>query len=112
MTNNTINNVPFELLDRVLNAGWGSETVNALDDLRDFLESTPSTAGVDYDYAPEGLVQAIMQSEEVDAVSLAEKSLKAAGVDGWDVAGDILEKLSSAQAIIDGLRGENNQRQR
>ena len=30
-----------------------------------------------------------------------------AGVDGWDVAGDILEKLSAAQAIIDGLRGEN-----
>ena len=29
-----------------------------------------------------------------------------AGVDGWDVAGDILEKLSAAQAIIDGLRGE------
>ena len=29
-----------------------------------------------------------------------------AGVDGWDVAGDILEKLSDAQAIIDGLRGE------
>ena len=26
--------------------------------------------------------------------------------DGWDVAGDILEKLSAAQAIIDGLRGE------
>ena len=31
-----------ELLERVLNAGWGSETVNALDDLRDFLESAPS----------------------------------------------------------------------
>ena len=29
-----------------------------------------------------------------------------AGVDGWDVAGDIFEKLSAAQAIIDGLRGE------
>ena len=29
-----------------------------------------------------------------------------AGVDGWDVAGDILKKLSAAQAIIDGLRGE------
>ena len=43
----TINNVPRELLERVLNAGWGSETVNALDDLRDFLESAPSHAGKD-----------------------------------------------------------------
>lgn len=69
----------------------------------------PSPAGVDEDdeYMPDGIVQGIMQSEEVDAVSLAAKSLKAAGVDGWDVAGDILEKLSAAQAIIDGLRGEN-----
>lgn len=47
MTNNTIPNVPRELLERVLNAGWGSETVNALDDLRDFLASAPSPAGVD-----------------------------------------------------------------
>jgi hypothetical protein len=44
MTNNTIPNVPRELLERVLNAGWGSETVNALDDLRDFLASAPSPA--------------------------------------------------------------------
>lgn len=41
---NTINSVPRELLERVLNAGWGSETVNALDDLRDFLASAPSPA--------------------------------------------------------------------
>ena len=37
-------NVPRELLERVLNAGWGSETVDALDDLRDFLESASSPA--------------------------------------------------------------------
>ena len=30
--------VDRELLERVLNAGWGSETENALDDLRGFLE--------------------------------------------------------------------------
>ena len=46
MANNTIPNVPRKLLERVLNAGWGSETVNALDDLRDFLESAPSPVGV------------------------------------------------------------------
>jgi hypothetical protein len=34
--------VDRKLLERVLNASWGSETVNALDDLRGFLEdATP-----------------------------------------------------------------------
>ena len=48
-------------------------------------------------------------ADEVEAVDELRAILSApspAGVDGWDVAGDILEKLSAAQAIIDGLRGE------
>lgn len=85
---NTIPNVPCVLLERVLNAGWGSETVNALDDLRDFLASAPSPA------------------DHVEDVRAMVAAPSPAGVDGWDVAGDILEKLSAAQAIIGGLRGE------
>ena len=102
----TIPNVPRELLADLLGNDH-DKRIMAERHLLAMLANAPSPAGVDDDYAPEGLVQAIMQSEEVDAVSLAAKSLKAAGVDGWDVAGDILEKLSAAQAIIDGLRGEN-----
>ena len=48
-------------------------------------------------------------ADEVEVVDELRSLLSApspAGVDGWDVAGDILEKLSAAQAIIDGLRGE------
>ena len=112
---NTIPNVPRELLERVLNAGWGSETVNALDDLRDFLASAPSPAN---------------HVEDVRAMVAAPSP---AGVDGLEVVGwyrmdgrkDITPYPSvcatwhkmgvkvgaaysdSAQAIIDGLRGEN-----
>ena len=103
---NTINNVPRELLERVLNAGWGSETVNALDDLRDFLESAPSPA-----------------DHVEDARAMVAKP-SPAGVDGLEVIGYLLTKgnqlsrmpagaadeplcrLSAAQAIIDGLRGK------
>ena len=89
--NNTIPNVPRELLERVLNAGWGSETVNALDDLRDFLESAPSPAGVD------GL-------EVVAYLIGGEPALKQCAVRG--VVNEPLCRLSDAQAIIDGLRAE------
>lgn len=122
---NTIPNVTRELLERVLNAGWGSETVNALDDLRDFLASAPSPAN---------------HVEDVRALLSAPSP---AGVDGlevvgtlryfmdypdsphsapgyithqfnpasWDHAGEAagehkLCRLSDAQAIIDGLRDE------
>ena len=111
---NTIPNVPRELLERVLNAGWGSETVNALDDLRDFLESAPSPAN---------------HVEDVRAM-VADPS--PAGVDGLEVVGwyrmDDRKAITpypsvcatwhkmgvkvgaaysdSAHAIIDGLLGE------
>lgn len=143
MTNNTIPNVPRELLERARAAVASTNTSNWSSDLlRDIhaILSAPSPAGVDDDYVPEGLVQAVMQSEEVDAVALAAKSLKAAGVDGLEVVATLLIddptdqecgdwdieveskvaermsehgggqhelcRLSDAQAIIDGLRGE------
>ena len=93
---NTIPNVPRELLERVLNAGWGSETVNALDDLRDFLESAPSSAGVDglkrYEVFP-------YLDDDVAELDICESD------DGTFV------KYDDAQAIIDGLRGENQRLQ-
>ena len=71
MTNNTINNVPRELLADLL--------------------------GNDHD-------KRIMAERHL--LAMLANAPSPAGVDGWDVAGDILEKLSAAQAIIDGLRGE------
>ena len=57
---------------------------------------------VAYENTPEGLEAECLGSFIPDILSAPSP----AGVDGWDVAGDILEKLSDAQAIIDGLRGE------
>lgn len=78
--NNAIPNVPRELLER----------------LRSYI---PNGDGYNSQYAND-LADAAEAIERLSAPSPA-------GVDGWDVAGDILEKLSAAQPIIDGLRGEN-----
>lgn len=83
MTNNTVNNVPRELLCELRDAA--NEGMNA----------TTRQHQIDH-FA--GLIA------KADALLSAPSP---AGVDGWDVASDILEKLSAAQAIIDGLRGEN-----
>ena len=93
---NTIPNVPRELLERVLNAGWGSETVNALDDLRDFLESAPSPAGVD------GLKVVGYVSQD-DIKWQGDCTLRLKPYSDYTIP---LCRLSDAQAIIDGLRGE------
>ena len=125
--NNTIPNVPRKLLERVLNAGWGSETVNALDDLRDFLESAPSPAGVD------GLVRNFKTREGYDVwdklcaipkfgflIGPSGGVVKVADIGNWidrDEAQSVVDEAqcevnllrheaSDAQAIIDGLRGE------
>lgn len=105
---NTIANVPRKLLERVLNAGWGSETVNALDDLRDFLESASSSANHVED------VRAMVAAPSpagVDGLNTdrnaAFKACPESGCDwgsfylGWKARGEV------EQAIIDGLRGEN-----
>lgn len=105
--NNTIPNVPRELLERVLNAGWGSETVNALDDLRDFLESASSSANHVED------VRAMVADPSpagVDGLNTdrnaAFKACPESGCDwgsfylGWKARGEV------EQAIIDGLRGD------
>ena len=105
--NNTIPNVPRKLLERVLNAGWGSETVNALDDLRDFLESASSSANHVED------VRAMVAAPSpagVDGLNTdrnaAFKACPESGCDwgsfylGWKARGEV------EQAIIDGLRAE------
>lgn len=56
--------------------------------------------------APFGGCQPSVLADCKTAQSNSRDTPSPAGVDGWDVAGDILEKLSAAQAIIDGLRGE------
>ena len=93
---NTINNVPRELLERVLNAGWGSETVNALDDLRDFLASAPSPAGVDW-------LDVVGYISQDDIQWNGDCTLRLKPYSDYTIP---LCRLSDAQAIIDGLRGE------
>ena len=75
---NTIPNVPRELLERHLKTVEGHLAITLEGELAQSV----------------GELRAILSATSP------------AGVDGWDVAGDILEKLSDAQAIIDGLRGE------
>ena len=124
---NTINNVPRELLERVLNAGWGSETVNALDDLRDFLESAPSPAdhvedaramvakpspaGVDglEVRAYEHVLHMELGQREFFFSEIEELPFGVKGEDfsaTYNVTSEPLCRLSAAQAIIDGLRGK------
>ena len=119
MTNNTINNVPRELLERARAAVASTNTSNWSSDLlRDIhaILSAPSPAGVDADHV-----------EDVRAM-VADPS--PAGVDGLEVVGYVSQddikwqgdctlrlkpyddyviplcRLSDATAIIDGLRGE------
>ena len=130
---NTIPNVPRELLERVLNAGWGSETVNALDDLRDFLESAPSPANHVEDVramvaapSPAGVdgleVEAYLHTMHMEIGQTRQFCSKWKG-DPFGIAGedysstyavtsDPLCRLSDAQTIIDGLRGEVERLQR
>jgi len=127
---NTIPNVPRELLERVLNAGWGSETVNALDDLRDFLESAPSPANHVEDVramvaapSPAGVDGLEVVAWVTTGFSGKSRTRRAFTVNADDAARqhtnwtphyrqvttDQLCRLSDAQAIIDGLRGEVDQ---
>lgn len=95
MTNNTINNVPRELLDSLLTViesnGYAADEVEVVDELRTLL-SAPPPAGED------GL--------DTDR-NAAFKACPESGCDwgsfylGWKARGEV------EQAIIDGLRGEN-----
>jgi hypothetical protein len=53
-----------EFLERVLNAGWGSETDNALDDLRGFLESAAPATTPDHLPGATKMVAPIPDAEE------------------------------------------------
>ena len=55
-------------------------TDESIEACRSALNSSPVTVGDDDEYMPDGIVRAIMQSDEVDAVGLAAKSLAQAGV--------------------------------
>ena len=97
MTNNTIPNVPRELLDSLLTVidsnGYAADEVEVVDELRAIL-SAPSPAGVDglkrYEVFP-------YLDDDVAELDICESD------DGTFV------KYDDAQAIIDGLRGEADQ---
>ena len=105
MTNNTIPNVPRELLDSLLTViesnGYAAAEVEVVDDLRALL-SAPSPAGVD------GLEVVGWYTEDyLDDKSATTYSREVADrwlAKGWPVNG--IANAADAQAIIDGLRGE------
>jgi len=102
MTNNTIPNVPRELLDSLLTViesnGYAADEVEVVDELRALL-SAPSPAGVD------GLE--VRAYEDSGGALYTAKLLEIMEVDS--VGCEPLCRLSDAQAIIDGLRGEADQ---
>ena len=83
MTNNTIANVPRELLERCCKRMYDMMQGDLHEELRALL-SAPSPDGVD------GLVAVKVWEADAD----------------WDDH-ELVVRLSDAQAIIDGLRGEN-----
>ena len=96
---NTINNLPRELKPCPF-CGGDAETDTHTEECY-FTVSKDMRAKVAHN-ADMSLVSAVLRAWNQRAPSPG-------GVEGWDVAGDILEKLSAAQAIIDGLRGEVDQ---
>lgn len=104
MTNSI--NVPRELLENiVLCYNEGEFELGTLAAECHALLSAPSPAGVDDDdeYMPDGIVQGIMQSQEVDAVALSAKSLKAAGVDGLEVVRKACEVANCKYPDMDAM---------
>ena len=112
MTNNTINNVPRELLDSLLTViesnGYAADEVEVVDELRALL-SAPSPAGVD-GLEVVGTLRYFMDYPDSphSAPGYITHQFNPAS---WDHAGEAagehkLCRLSDAQAIIDGLRGE------
>ena len=105
MTNNTIPNVPREMLDSLLTVidsnGYAADEVEVVDELRALL-SAPSPAGVD------GLeVIGWYTDDHLDDKSATTYSREVADrwlAKGWPVTG--IANAADAQAIIDGLRGE------
>ena len=101
MTNNTIPNVPRELLDSLLTViesnGYAADEVEVVDELRTLL-SAPSPAGVD------GCRCSMSISVLGDGCRYCQPQ------EYIDRLGEMLDEerseLSDAQAIIDGLRGE------
>ena len=101
MTNNTINNVPRELLDSLLTViesnGYAADEVEVVDELRGLL-SAPSPAGVDglevvgYSYGNGILINDTTQPDNPMYTKLV--------------------RLSDAQAIIDVLREDRDSHQR
>ena len=109
MTNNTIPNVPRELLESLIEQhitahGCTTETARRAQ----LLLSAPSPAGVDGLEVVAVLLAAPADDRKMDAVVVRTKNY----ADGSQVAGRIAQqlcRLSDAQAIIDGLRGEADQ---
>ena len=101
---NALNNVPRELLDSLLTViesnGYAADEVEVVDELRALL-SAPSPAGVDglavVAYIGQGLVP-------IYADELTKGLRRDSGVAA--LYDEPLCRLSDAQAIIDGLRGE------
>lgn len=109
MTNNTIHNVPRELMERIIQFRWIADDLEVKDcrkELRALL-SAPSPAGVD------GLEVALSSEQILEVFERngfrielgAQFSARGQIAQLLNAVGEI-ERLSDATAIIDGLRGE------
>ena len=115
MTNNTIPNVPRELLERASNLAFQTQHYPLHEELRTIL-SAPSPAGVDgLAVSSSGWFSLVMNAAaelETASYSITDPDAKRVAQSGADYYRSKAKSaqvvfLSDAQAIIDGLRGEN-----